>query len=82
MPPSQRIIDNVPRLLDADLVIPLGPTMHQALIKELSVSAEGGRERCRAFLAESQIVARQREELNNKKARLGKARDAIRTFGM
>jgi hypothetical protein len=77
----KRIIDNLPRVIDAVFLQPLFHVMHDALIAELGISQEGGRDRCKAFLAESPFAAAQREELYQKRNRLESAKDAIRRFG-
>jgi hypothetical protein len=44
------------------------------LVTGLSISASDARNRCAAWLAESQALVRQREELLDRKARLAEAR--------
>lgn len=77
----KRIIDDVPRAIDHDFVQPLCQTMRQALISELGVTREGGRERCKAFLIEDPNIATERAELYQKRERLAAAMSIIRKFG-
>ena len=78
---GQRIIDNLPRLIDAEFIRPLANVMQDALITELDISSEKGRGRGEAFLAENAMTSSQREDLLQKRKRLATAREAIRRFG-
>lgn len=79
----KRIIDDVPRQIDAELIVPLAKTIKDALIHGLSIfDAAKGRDRCRAFLAESPMTTRQREDLVQRRDRLGQAKEAVKTFGL
>ena len=71
----------MPRLIDAEFIRPLATTMQEALISELDISSDNGRERCKAFLAENAMTSSQREDLLQKRKRLATAKEAIRRFG-
>lgn len=77
----KRIIDNLPRVIDAAFLQPLYHIMTDASIAELDIPHAGGRDRCKAFLAESPLAAAQRDELLQKRNRLESAKDAVRKFG-
>ncbi|KAK4705660.1 hypothetical protein P7C70_g541, partial [Phenoliferia sp. Uapishka_3] len=78
----KRIIDDVPRAIDADFIRPLGKCLLSRLVEGLGIHAEGGIDVARAWLAESEEVALQREELGNHRALLEKARKSLSSFGM
>ena len=78
----QRVIDYLPRVIDASFLQPLPGLLHNALISELHIAHEDGLAQCRRYLAESPLAAAQRDELVQKRNRLESAKDAIRKFGI
>jgi hypothetical protein len=79
---NQRIIDNVPRVIDAEVFMPLSEKVRNALLADLDILSDGGEERCRAFFAEKLETTRLREDLLQKQARLGRAKEALRKFSV
>ena len=78
----QRIIDDIPRAIDADFVRPLAQALLKRLVEGLGIHQDGGADAARAWLAESQEVAMEREELGRNKELLEKARQSLSSFGM
>jgi hypothetical protein len=76
----QRIIDNVPRIIDAEFIIPAAKAFRQALVRDLGVFHPEGSQRCQAYLAESGEVARHRADLMQRKERLEKAKRVVKDF--
>lgn len=76
----KRLIDNVPRAIDIDIIKKLSTTTQDALILNFALTKEGGNERARAWLAESADGAAKREELEKKRARLAGARLTLTQF--
>jgi hypothetical protein len=76
----QRIIDNIPRIIDAEFIMPAAEAIRKALERDLHIFKDDAAERCGEFLAESDVNRRRREDLNERKNRLGHAKDAIKKF--
>ncbi|KAG8694466.1 hypothetical protein FRC08_008471 [Ceratobasidium sp. 394] len=73
----KRFADNVPLAIDQRFIHAFDETISVTLVAGLSISAPDARERCAAWLAESQAVARQRAELLDRKARLAEAKKEL-----
>lgn len=70
----KRFADTVPLAIDQRYIRAFDETIQSALVTGLSISATDARDRCAAWLAESQAVVRQRAELLDRKARLAEAK--------
>ncbi|KAG9122986.1 hypothetical protein FRC07_000399, partial [Ceratobasidium sp. 392] len=73
----KRFADNVPLAIDQRFIHAFDETISLTLVAGLSISAQDARERCAAWLAESQAVIRQRTELLDRKARLAEAKKEL-----
>ncbi|KAG8728987.1 hypothetical protein FRC10_004365 [Ceratobasidium sp. 414] len=69
--------DTVPLAIDQRFVHAFDKAISVTLVAGLSISAPDARERCAAWLAESQAVVRQRAELLDRKARLAAAKKEL-----
>ena len=78
----QRIVDNIPRVIDLEFLSPLAESIRSALLTDLGVISEGGLGRCKDYLNEAPIVVEQRTDLSTRRQRLGDAKAAIRKFKM
>ena len=78
----QRIIDNIPRIIDHDFLRSIGQGMQGALIRGLSLGTEHATERAELYLAEHPQVAAQRVYLEQKKGRLDGVLRKLYDFGM
>lgn len=76
----QRIIDDVPRTVDLELLQPLAKSIGVALLGALNMSGEDGKERCQGYLEEAPDVAELRRELEVREKRLQQARKTIKDF--
>lgn len=79
---AQRIVDDVPRAIDTDVIRPLATEMLPHLLKGLNINGEGGGERARMFLSEDSSITSQREDLKRKQKRLENARASLKSFGL
>lgn len=70
----QRIIDNVPRIIDHELLLPLHQQINAALISESGVFDPSNPNLCRDLLAESADRVEQRKAIRAKRDRLARAR--------
>ena len=70
----KRFADTVPLAIDQRYIRAFDETIQSALVGGLSISSPDARDRCAAWLAESQAVVRQRAELLDRKARLAEAK--------
>ncbi|KAG8697349.1 hypothetical protein FRC09_007916 [Ceratobasidium sp. 395] len=70
----KRFADNIPLAIDQRFIHSFDETISVTLVAGLSISAPDARERCAAWLAESQAVIRQRAELLDRKSRLAEAK--------
>ena len=77
----QRIIDNVPRIIDYDFLRAIAREIQGALIVGLGVGAESAAERARAYLAEDEGVTSQRAALEQKRMRLETVQNRLYNFG-
>ena len=78
---DQRVIDNIPRGIDAEFIIPAASELRKALIDDLAIFSQHGPKRCRNLLAEAPAKTRQREDLVARRGRLERAKLSIRKFG-
>lgn len=78
---SQRIIDDVPRALDTDIIRKLPDKVLDALVKAVGLSESDGTARAAALMSENLEDARAREELLKRKKRLESARLSLASFG-
>ncbi|KAF8519778.1 P-loop containing nucleoside triphosphate hydrolase protein [Hysterangium stoloniferum] len=63
----KRAIDDVPRIIDHDFLMPLGSDMQMVLRRELDIlGTEDGEGRARTYLKEDPSLFRKREELNKR----------------
>ncbi|KAJ3486023.1 hypothetical protein NLI96_g4541 [Meripilus lineatus] len=79
---SQRIIDNIPRIINHDFLGTISQEIQGALIKGLSLGTERGTERASMYLSEGEEVRVRRKELASKKQRLEGVLNALYQFGM
>jgi hypothetical protein len=77
---SQRIIDNIPRIIDHDFLQSIMKEMQKALIKGLDLAGESSSQTAAAYLAEDESVSVRRTELLQKKKRLKAVRDKLTRF--
>ncbi|KAG8796640.1 hypothetical protein FRC12_013632 [Ceratobasidium sp. 428] len=73
----KRFADNIPLAIDQRFIHAFDETISVTLVAGLSISAQDARERCAAWLAESQAVVRQRAELLDRKSRLTEAKKEL-----
>ncbi|KAG8728046.1 hypothetical protein FRC10_005391 [Ceratobasidium sp. 414] len=73
----KRFADTVPLAIDQRFIHAFDETISVTLVAGLSISSLDARERCAAWLAESQAVVRQRAELLDRKARLAEAKKEL-----
>ncbi|KAG8705909.1 hypothetical protein FRC09_002697 [Ceratobasidium sp. 395] len=73
----KRFADNIPLAIDQRFIHAFDETISITLVAGLSISAQDARERCAAWLAESQAVVRQRAELLDRKSRLTEAKKEL-----
>lgn len=78
----QRFIDNIPGIINLELLSPLSTDIRSALIKELDVFGEDSKDRCKGYLDEAPDVAELRRDLTVRKARLGESKVAFKKFKM
>lgn len=79
IPSLQRIIDDVPRIIDFSLIRALPSALHTSLLKRL---VSGGEESViKRLMMESPELAEERAELNSRKSRLEDAKKVLAAFG-
>jgi hypothetical protein len=78
----QRIIDDVPRIVDRDFIQSLGKQIHGALVEGIGIGSENATERARLYLAEEPDDVLRREELNAKQQRLEEVLKKLFNFGL
>ena len=67
-------------IIDSELISPASELIETALIKELGIFEENGKERASRYLAESFDVMQTRKELENRLERLKQAKKALAGF--
>lgn len=78
----QRIIDNIPRIVDHDFLRAIGKELQKALIDGLSLGTEHATDRAKMYLAEDADVSTQRHALKQRKDRLDGVLKKLYDFGM
>ncbi|KAG5640591.1 hypothetical protein DXG03_007994 [Asterophora parasitica] len=78
----QRIIDNVPSMIDYMFVKAVAEDMQSFLISKFALGTADATERCSAFLADNPMVVIKRKELSARKDRLEVVKHALHTFGL
>jgi hypothetical protein len=69
-------------VIDAEFIVPAAKAIQKALLVDLHIFDKDGNKRCAELLAEPESKRRRREDLAERKERLGKAKVAIRKFNM
>jgi hypothetical protein len=78
----QRIIDDVPRIVDHDFLQGLEKHIQEALVEEFGIGSEGATERAKIYLAEDPSDVARRTELTIKAERLGEILKKLFNFGL
>ena len=78
----QRIIDDIPRIVDHDFVQALGKHLHETLVEGFGIGSENATERARIYLAEDPDDVARREELKAKEQRLEEVLKKLFNFGL
>jgi len=73
----RRFVDNVPMAIDRTLLRGLITGLESALFTGMDISGPEGYERCRVLLSEPPDIVTRRTELQNKRDRLGKAKEEL-----
>ena len=63
----QRIIDNIPRIIDYDFLLSIGKEIHEALFLGLALGTNKAMERASVYLAEDQQIKVQRQQLTQRR---------------
>lgn len=79
---GQRVIDNIPSLIDLKLVKAIPKDIQEFLISKLGIGAEDAADRCAKYLAEDPSMVARRDELLARKRRLEDVKLALFTFGL
>jgi len=72
-----RFVDNVPMSIDRTLLRGLMTGLESALFTGMDISGPEGHERCRSLLSEPPDIVIRRTELQNRRDRLGKAKEEL-----
>jgi hypothetical protein len=78
---SQRVIDNVPSLIDLKFTKAIPKDIQSFLIDKLGLGATDAAKRCANYLAEDPTMVARRDELMARKKRLENVRLEIQNFG-
>ncbi len=78
----QRIIDNIPRIIDHDFLRAIGKELQSSLITGLVLGTEQATDRASMYLAEDDQVAYERVYLTEKKKRLDGVLKKLYSFGV
>jgi hypothetical protein len=78
----QRIIDNVPSVIDLKFVKAISAELQPYLISKLDLGAATGTARCKSYLAEDANVVSRRDELMAQKDRLENVERELLSFGL
>ncbi|KAI9452815.1 P-loop containing nucleoside triphosphate hydrolase protein [Russula earlei] len=73
----RRFVDNVPMTIDRSLLRGLKVGLESALFTGMDISGPGGYERCKLLLSEPEHIVMRRAELQNKRDRLGRAKEEL-----
>ena len=77
----QRIIDDVPRIVDHDFLQALGKHIQEALVEAFGVGTEKATEKAKMYLAEDPDDIARRDELTAKEHRLEEVLSKLFNFG-
>ena len=80
--PRQRIIDNVPRIIDHDFLRAISREIQGALVVGLRLGDDNANERAKAYLSEEENVTVTRAQLLDKRRLLEGVQTRLRVFGM
>jgi hypothetical protein len=78
----QRVIDNVPSLIDLKFVKAITKELQNFLISELGLGTEHANDRCAKYLADDPNVVARRDELLARKNRLESVKMELQNFGL
>lgn len=78
---DQRIIDYVPRAIDAEIVEALASKVRDALTEDLIEASNDGKAKAKSMMQDDPQAAAQREMLQGRQRRLSTARRALQAFG-
>ena len=81
-PRFQRIIDDIPRIVDHDFLQALGKHIQAALVEAFGIGSENATERARIYLAEEPDDVARRGELKAKEQRLEEVLKKLFNFGL
>ncbi|KAH9965473.1 P-loop containing nucleoside triphosphate hydrolase protein [Russula dissimulans] len=73
----RRFVDNVPMSIDRTLLRGLMTGLESALFTGMDIGGAEGHERCKSLLSEPPDIVMRRTELENKRGRLGKAKEEL-----
>lgn len=76
----KRIVDNIPRVVDLELVRELPQAIFNQITKALRLAEPGASERCKRLLAEDTRVVAQRQDLIARKKKLEELAMQYRDF--
>ncbi|KAF8503172.1 P-loop containing nucleoside triphosphate hydrolase protein [Gautieria morchelliformis] len=79
---AERIIDDLPHMVDHDFLQPLGKHIQGALVGEFGIGSEKATERANIYLEEDPSVVAKREELKAKVERLNEVLTKLFNFGL
>ena len=77
----QRIIDNIPRIIDYDFVRSVAKEIRASLVERLHLVGDDAVEQATKYLAEDEQVSSQRHMFVQKKDRLDAVIKRLQTFG-
>jgi hypothetical protein len=78
----QRIIDNVPSIIDLKFVKAIAQDVQSYLIEKFEIGTVKGTEKCAFYLTEDKVVRRKREELLGQEKRLVEVQRKLEEFAM
>lgn len=78
----QRVIDNVPCLIDTKFVRPLAASLQACLIRELKLGQAEGNAKCAEYLMEDPMVVSRRADLMQRRKMLERVQEDLLNFGM
>ena len=79
---TQRIIDNIPRIIDHDFLQAIGKMIQDCLIKNLNLVGEHSMDRAAIYLAEDDDVTEKRTQLKQKQERITAVLKRLFEFGV
>ncbi|KAJ7629835.1 P-loop containing nucleoside triphosphate hydrolase protein [Mycena rosella] len=78
----QRVIDNIPSLIDSKFLRAIAQTLQQDLISEFGLGGENANAACATFLAEDPRLVAKREDLIARRRRLETVQVQLHNFGL